>query len=119
MFLSLYYIICVVVLFQHTRGLTADMTAIREILNAEVEDREAIPYDDEYYTALASQYASTAAKEKKMAPEWSVSQSISLFAFKFIVLMLLISMTYSCCVVVTYIHPSIHTTVPLLYICLY
>ena len=44
----------------------------REILNAEVEDREAIPYDDEYYTELASQYASTAAKEKKMAPEWYI-----------------------------------------------
>lgn len=43
---------------------------VREILNAEVEDREAIPYDEDYYAELASQYASNSAKEKKMAPEW-------------------------------------------------
>ena len=42
----------------------------REILNAEAEDREAIPYDEELYTELASKYASKSAKEKKIAPEW-------------------------------------------------
>jgi hypothetical protein len=35
-----------------------------------VEDREPIPYEDAYYAELASKYASTAAKEKKIAPEW-------------------------------------------------
>lgn len=45
-------------------------SASREILNAEVEDREPIPYDEEYYTELAAKYASTVAMEKKMAPEW-------------------------------------------------
>lgn len=42
----------------------------REILNAEIEDRDAIPYDEDYYTELAAKYSSTNAKEKKMAPEW-------------------------------------------------
>jgi hypothetical protein len=47
-----------------------DALVLREIITAEVEDRETIPYDDDFYTELASKYASTAAKEKKMAPEW-------------------------------------------------
>mmetsp|Transcript_22157 Transcript_22157/g.32249 ORF Transcript_22157/g.32249 Transcript_22157/m.32249 type:complete len:226 (-) Transcript_22157:93-770(-) len=42
----------------------------REILVAEGEGREAVPYDEKLYTELAVQYASTSAKQQKSAPQW-------------------------------------------------
>ena len=42
----------------------------REILNADFECREAVPFDEELYNQLAAQYASSSAKELKTAPQW-------------------------------------------------
>jgi hypothetical protein len=43
---------------------------LREVLNAENEGREVVPYDEEYYNQLAAQYATTTVKQQKSAPQW-------------------------------------------------